>query len=88
MPKLIILGSSNAIASHDSENTHMVLVGAERIVLVDCVNNPNSSIGTGKCRFHGPDRLDLRLISTQTMFPEFRFSSWTCGCEVVKSRSP
>ena len=40
MPKLIILGSSNAIASHDSENTHMVLVGAERIVLVDCVNNP------------------------------------------------
>ena len=40
MPKMIILGSSNAIASKDSENTHMVLVGAERIVLVDCVNNP------------------------------------------------
>ena len=40
MPKLIILGSSNAIASKDSENTHMVLVGAERIVMVDCVNNP------------------------------------------------
>jgi ribonuclease Z len=40
MPKLVILGSSNAIASNDSENTHMVLVGAERIVLVDCVNNP------------------------------------------------
>jgi ribonuclease Z len=40
MSKLIILGSSNAIASKDSENTHMVLVGAKRIVLVDCVNNP------------------------------------------------
>ena len=40
MPKLIILGSSNAIASNDSENTHMVLVGQERIVMVDCVNNP------------------------------------------------
>jgi ribonuclease Z len=40
MSKLIILGSSNAIASKESENTHMVLVGRERIVMVDCVNNP------------------------------------------------
>ena len=40
MSKLIILGSSNAISSRDSENTHMVLVGGERLVMVDCVNNP------------------------------------------------
>ncbi|GAB4504163.1 MAG: MBL fold metallo-hydrolase [Anaerolineales bacterium] len=40
MAKLIILGASNAVASRESENTHMVLVGQERIVLVDCVNNP------------------------------------------------
>jgi ribonuclease Z len=40
MAKLIILGSSNAISSKDSENTHMVLVGEERVVMVDCVNNP------------------------------------------------
>jgi len=40
MAKLIILGSSNALSSKDSENTHMVLVGDERIVMVDCVNNP------------------------------------------------
>ena len=40
MAKLIILGSSNALSSKDSENTHMVLVGEERIVMVDCVNNP------------------------------------------------
>jgi len=40
MAKLIILGSSNAISSKESENTHMVLVGEERIVMVDCVNNP------------------------------------------------
>ncbi len=40
MAKLIILGSSNAISSKDSENTHMVLVGEERIVMIDCVNNP------------------------------------------------
>lgn len=40
MAKLIILGSSNAISAKDSENTHMILVGNERKVMVDCVNNP------------------------------------------------
>jgi len=40
MTKLIILGSSNAISSKDSENTHMALVGENRKVMVDCVNNP------------------------------------------------
>jgi ribonuclease Z len=35
MPKVIILGTSNAIPTVDSENTHMVLVGAERTVLID-----------------------------------------------------
>ncbi len=40
MAKLIILGSSNALSSKDSENTHMVLAGEERLVMIDCVNNP------------------------------------------------
>ena len=40
MPKLIILGSSNAIPDQKHENTHMVLVGVERTVLIDCVGNP------------------------------------------------
>lgn len=40
MPKLIILGTSNAIPTEDHENTHMVLVGDEHAVLVDCVSNP------------------------------------------------
>jgi ribonuclease Z len=39
MPKLIILGSSNAIPDRDHENTHMVLVGKSSTVLIDCVNN-------------------------------------------------
>ena len=41
MTKLIILGSSNAVSSIENENTHMVLKGEKRIVLVDCVSNPN-----------------------------------------------
>jgi ribonuclease Z len=40
MSRVIILGSSNAIASSDHENTHMVLIGEKRMVLVDCVSNP------------------------------------------------
>lgn len=40
MPKVIILGSSNAVPSKDHENTHLVIVGRERTILVDCVSNP------------------------------------------------
>jgi len=40
MTKVIILGSSNAIPTKDNENTHMVIVGKEHMVLVDCVSNP------------------------------------------------
>ncbi len=40
MAKVIILGSSNAISTKDHENTHMVVIGKERVVLVDCVSNP------------------------------------------------
>ena len=40
MPKVIILGSSNAVPSKDHENTHLVIVGEERMILVDCVSNP------------------------------------------------
>jgi ribonuclease Z len=37
---MIILGSSNAIPDINHENTHMVVVGKERTVMVDCVSNP------------------------------------------------
>ncbi len=40
MAKVIILGASNAIPTAESENTHMVIVGDERTVLVDSVSNP------------------------------------------------
>jgi ribonuclease Z len=39
MPKLIFLGTSNAIPAEDHENTHMVIVGEERIALIDCVDS-------------------------------------------------
>ncbi len=39
MAKLIFLGTSNAIPDEDHENTHMVIVGNQRTILIDCVNN-------------------------------------------------
>lgn len=35
MSKVIILGASNAIPTRESENTHLVVVGNERMLLVD-----------------------------------------------------
>jgi len=40
MGKVIFLGSANAISHEGGENTHMVFVGQERVVLVDGGNNP------------------------------------------------
>ena len=40
MPKLIFLGTSNAIPDENHANTHMVVVGEKRIVLIDCVDSP------------------------------------------------
>ncbi len=44
MTDLIILGSSNAIADEEHENTHMILVGESRVVLIDAVGNPVSRL--------------------------------------------
>jgi ribonuclease Z len=40
MPKLFFLGTSNAVPDDQHENTHMVLVGNQRIILIDCGNSP------------------------------------------------
>jgi ribonuclease Z len=40
MPKLIVLGTSNAIPDEKHENTHMAVVGKDHLLLIDCVNNP------------------------------------------------
>jgi ribonuclease Z len=40
MPKLIILGSANSIPTLQHNNTHMVVVGEERVLLIDTATNP------------------------------------------------
>jgi ribonuclease Z len=40
MAKLIFLGTANSVPDEDHENTHMVIVGRERTILIDCVGSP------------------------------------------------
>jgi ribonuclease Z len=40
MTKLIILGTANAVPTAQQDNTHLVLVGEKRTVLVDTASNP------------------------------------------------
>ncbi|MCH7662976.1 MAG: MBL fold metallo-hydrolase [Chloroflexi bacterium] len=40
MPTLTILGTSYSVPDENHENTHMVLAGKDRRVLIDCVSNP------------------------------------------------
>jgi len=40
MPRLVILGTANAIPDPARENTHMALVGRRNAVLIDCVGTP------------------------------------------------
>ncbi|MDK1029102.1 MAG: MBL fold metallo-hydrolase [Anaerolineae bacterium] len=65
MAKLIILGTSNAVSAKDHENTHMVLVGQERIVMVDCVNNPIHRLEKS-----GVDFMDLTDIILTHFHPD------------------
>jgi len=51
VPKLIILGTSNAIPDEEHENTHMAVVGKERSLLIDCVSNPILRLRQGGIRF-------------------------------------
>lgn len=51
MPKLVILGSSNAIPDELHENTHMVIQGNQRSILIDCVNNPIVRLRQAKIDF-------------------------------------
>lgn len=52
MPKLVILGSSNAIPDENHENTHMVISARERCILIDCVNNPIVRLRQAKLDFN------------------------------------
>jgi ribonuclease Z len=52
MLQLVILGTSYAIPDENHENTHMVVVGRQRMVLIDCTGHPTLRLGQAGLDFH------------------------------------
>ena len=49
MSRFLILGSANAVPKPGQENTHLLIESADRVIMVDCGNNPVSKlVETGK----------------------------------------
>ena len=72
MAKLLILGSSNAIPDEKHENTHMAVIGQEKFVLIDCVNNPVVRIRQAGLEF---DNLtDMILTHFFIYYPDFWYN--------------
>ncbi len=40
MPKLVVLGTSDAVPDENHDNTHLLLLGEQRRVLIDAASNP------------------------------------------------
>lgn len=81
MPKLIFLGTSNAIPDEKHENTHMVLVGDTRTVLIDCSANQILRFHKAGVNFH--DLSDLVLTHFHpdhvTGVPQLLMNMWLLG---------
>jgi ribonuclease Z len=52
MPKLIILGTANAIPDAQHENTHLLLAAEHRTILIDCASNPLLRLEKAGVDFH------------------------------------
>jgi ribonuclease Z len=81
MPKLIILGSSNAIPDREHENTHMVVVGERTTVLVDCVSSPILRLEQAGVDFHGLTDLILTHFHPDHVagVPQLLMDMWLMG---------
>ncbi|MEZ0397018.1 MAG: MBL fold metallo-hydrolase [Anaerolineales bacterium] len=81
MPKLIILGSSNAIPDREHENTHMVVVGEKTTVLVDCVTSPILRLERAGVNFHSLTDLILTHFHPDHVagVPQLLMNMWLMG---------
>jgi ribonuclease Z len=81
MPKVIILGSSNAIPHKDRDHTHMVIVGTNRTMLVDCGSNPLIRLEQVNIRFEDVTDLVLTHFHADHVsgVPLFLMNMWLLG---------
>jgi ribonuclease Z len=81
MSKIIVLGSSNAISDGEHENTHLVIVGQERVVLVDCPSNPNIRLERVGVNFNSVTDLIVTHFHPDHVsgVPTFLMEMWLMG---------
>lgn len=81
MPKLIILGTANAVPDVEHENTHLVLVGKQRSVLIDCATNPLLRLEKAGVDFHGISDLILTHFHPDHVsgVPQLLMNMWLLG---------
>jgi ribonuclease Z len=81
MPKLIFLGTSNAIPDETHENTHMAVVGENHFLLIDCVNNPIVRIKQAGLKIHELTDLILTHFHPDHVsgVPSLLMNSWLLG---------
>ncbi|GAB4480605.1 MAG: MBL fold metallo-hydrolase [Anaerolineae bacterium] len=81
MPKLIILGSASAVPSAEHENTHMVLIGEQSVVLIDCTGR--ALVSLGKAGVGVEDLTDVILTHFHpdhvSGMPGLLMSAWLMG---------
>jgi ribonuclease Z len=81
MARLIFLGTSNAISSEDHENTHMVLLGENHSVLIDCPNSPFLRFKKAGVDFNRISDLILTHFHPDHVsgVPQFLMNMWLMG---------
>jgi ribonuclease Z len=81
MPKLVFLGTSNAVPDLQHENTHLALVAEKRLLLIDCANNPIVRLSQAGLNVH--DLTDLLLTHFHpdhvSGVPSLLMSCWLLG---------
>lgn len=81
MAKVVILGSANAVTDRDHENTHLVIVGSERVALVDSPSNPILRLERAGVGFHSVTDLIVTHFHPDHVsgVPIFLMEMWLMG---------
>ncbi len=81
MPRLVILGTANAVPDANHENTHMVLHGRHGAILIDCVGRP--LVNLQKVGIEGQELTDMILTHFHPDHvggvPNLMMAAWLTG---------
>jgi len=81
MARLVFLGTSNAVPDEKHENTHMILIGETRSVLIDCGPNPLVRLKSLELDCNSPSELLLTHFHPDHVggVPSYLLSMWLQG---------